>query len=41
MEAIMRNNIGKFPVEFRETLFGLAISKDHYMALYDWLELFP
>ncbi|CAD8182379.1 unnamed protein product [Paramecium pentaurelia] len=31
----------KFLLEFRDIVFGLAISKEHHVVLFDWLELLP
>ncbi|CAD8092661.1 unnamed protein product [Paramecium sonneborni] len=41
IEIISRKVVSKFPLEFRDIIFGLAISKEHYIVLFEWLELLP
>ncbi|CAD8087247.1 unnamed protein product [Paramecium primaurelia] len=41
IEIIARKVVSKFPLDFRDIIFGLAIQKEHYVVLFDWLELLP
>lgn len=41
IEIITRKVVSKFPLDFRDIIFGLAISKEHYVVLFDWLESLP